>query len=138
MIIDRSTERLGILFAILAYFSFSLLDAFQKTAIIYHSIFQILLIKYFFILFLSFTESRRKKNYIFYKTKNIKLQFLRGILSIIESCFFVLAFRYLSLADVNSIGSLTPIIVVALSAIILGEKISLKISQKNFLKKNLL
>ena len=127
MIRDRSTESLGIIFAILAYFSFSLLDAFQKTAIIYHSIFQLLLIKYFFILFLSFAESRRKKNYIFYKTKNIKLQFLRGILSIIESCFFVLAFRYLSLADVHSIGSLTPIIVVALSAIILGEKVSLKI-----------
>ena len=124
---DRSLETLGIIFAILAYFSFSLLDAVQKTAIIYHSIFQLLLFKYFFALFLSFAESRRKKNYTFYKTNNFKLQFLRGIFSILESGFFVLAFRYLSLADAHSIGSLTPIIIVALSAIILGEKVSLKI-----------
>ena len=41
-----------------------------------------------------------------------------------ESSCFVLAFRYLSLADVHSIGSLTPIIVVVLSAAILKEKIS--------------
>ena len=37
-----------------------------------------------------------------------------------------LSFRYLSLADVHSIGSLTPVIVVALSALILRENVSLK------------
>ena len=44
-----------------------------------------------------------------------------------ESGCFVLAFRYLSLTDVHSIGSLTPVIVVALSAVFLQEKVSLKI-----------
>ena len=39
---------------------------------------------------------------------------------------FVLSFRYLSLADAHSIASLTPVIVVALSAIILKEKVNLK------------
>ena len=120
----KSKESFGILFAILAFFSFSILDAIQKTAVIYHSIFQLLLIKYSFVLFLSYFESRRKKNYIFYQSRNIKLQIIRSILSVLESSCFVLAFRYLSLADVHSIGSLTPIIVVALSAVILKEKIS--------------
>lgn len=120
----KSKESFGILFAILAFFSFSILDAIQKTAVIYHSIFQLLLIKYSFVLFLSYIESRRKKNYIFYQSKNIKLQIIRSILSVLESSCFVLAFRYLSLADVHSIGSLTPIIVVVLSAAILKEKIS--------------
>ena len=123
----RSLESLGILFAIFAYFSFSLLDAVQKTAIIYHSVFQILFVKYIFVLFLSFVESRRKKNYLFYKSNNLKLQILRGILSIIESGFFILAFRYLSLADAHSVGALTPVIVVALSAIILREHVSVKV-----------
>ena len=59
----KSKESLGIFFAILAYFNFSILDAFQKTAVIYHSIFQILLIKYSFVLFLSYFESRRKNTY---------------------------------------------------------------------------
>ena len=37
-----------------------------------------------------------------------------------------MSFRYLTLADAHSIGSLTPIIIVALSAIILREKVNLK------------
>ena len=114
------------LFALIAYFSFSLLDAVQKTAIIYHSVFQLLFIKYFFVLILSIIESRRKKNYSFYKSGNIRLQILRSVLSIVESGCFVLSFRYLSLADTHSIASLTPVLVVALSAIILREQVSLK------------
>ena len=121
-----SLTTIGIIFAILAYFSFSLLDTIQKTAVIYHSIFQILFLKYFFTLFLSITESYRKNNHNFFKTNSPKLQITRSILSIIESGCFVLSFRYLSLADAHSIGSLTPVIVVALSAIILREKVNLK------------
>tara|TARA_Y100001970_G_scaffold107384_1_gene134297 strand:+ start:2859 stop:3728 length:870 start_codon:yes stop_codon:yes gene_type:complete len=119
-------ERLGIFFAVLAFLSFSLLDAVQKTAIIYHSVFQLLFIKYCFVLILSLIESQRKKNYKFYKSRNIKLQFLRSILSVIESGCFVLAFKFLTLADVHSIASLTPVLVVALSSIILREQVSLQ------------
>jgi len=126
MSIIRSKESLGILFAILAYFSFSLLDATQKTLVIYYSVFQLLLVKYFFVLLLSLIESRRKKNITFYKSKNIKMQIFRSILSVLESGFFVLSFKYLSLADAHSVGSLAPVIVVALSAIILKEKVSTK------------
>ena len=117
----KSTEFTGIIFAILAYFSFSILDAVQKTAVLYHSIFQLLLIKYIFVLFLSYFESRRKKNNFFYKTQNTKMQILRSVLSIIESACFILAFRHLPLGDAHSIGSLTPVIVVILSVIILKE-----------------
>jgi len=126
MLQSKSTESLGMIFAVMAYFSFSLLDAVQKTAIIYHSVFQLLLIKYCFVLFLSLIESQRKKNYSFYKSGNIKIQILRSVLSIIESGCFILSFRYLTLADAHSIASLTPVLVVALSAIILREHVSLK------------
>ena len=122
-----NTETIGIIFAILAYLSFSLLDTIQKTLIIYYSVFQLLFIKYCFTLCLSFIESRRKKNYKFYLTNNFKLQILRSFLSILESACFVLAFRYLSLADAHSIGGLTPIIVVIFSSIFLREKITPKI-----------
>ena len=123
----RSIETLGILFAICAYLSFSLLDVIQKTAVITHSIFQILAVKYFFCILLSIIESKRKNNFNFYSSNNFKIQFFRCFLSILESGCFVLAFRYLSLTDVHSIGSLTPVIVVALSAVFLQEKVSLKI-----------
>ena len=122
----KSLESLGMLFAVLAYFSFSLLDAVQKTAIIYHSVFQLLFIKYCFVLILSLFESQRKKNYIFYKSGNIKIQLLRSVLSIVESGCFILSFKYLSLADAHSIAALTPVLVVALSAILLREYVSLK------------
>ena len=123
----RSIETLGILFAIGAYLSFSLLDVIQKKAVITHSIFQILAVKYFFCILLSIIESKRKNNFYFYSSNNFKIQFFRCLLSILESGCFVLAFRYLSLTDVHSIGSLTPVIVVALSAVFLQEKVSLKI-----------
>ena len=122
----KSLESIGMFFAVMAYFSFSLLDAVQKTAIVYHSVFQLLFIKYCFVLFLSLIESQRKKNYSFYKSGNVKIQILRSILSIIESACFILSFRYLSLADAHSIASLTPVLVVALSALILREHVSLK------------
>ncbi len=123
---SKSKEFVGILFAVAAYFSFSILDAFQKTAVINHSIFQLLFIKYIFTLLLSCSEAKRKKNYKFWQTNNVKLQVLRSFFSIIESGCFVLAFRYLSLADVHSVGSLTPVIIVALSALILKENVSPK------------
>ncbi|MDB4141080.1 DMT family transporter [Candidatus Pelagibacter sp.] len=122
-----SKESTGIIFGILAYFCFSILDATQKTLILYHSVFQLLLVKYFFVLFLSLIESKRKNNINFYKSKNIKLQIFRSLLSVIESGCFVLSFKYLSLADAHSVGSLAPVIVVALSAIFLKEKVSTKI-----------
>ena len=122
----KSKESIGILFGIFAYLSFSILDVIQKTLVFHHSIFQLLLVKYFFVLCLSLIESKRKNNYLFYKSKNIKLQIFRSLLSVIESGCFVLSFKYLSLANAHSIGSLAPVIVVALSAIILKEKVSPK------------
>ncbi len=122
----KSKESIGILFGIFAYLSFSILDVNQKTLVFHHSIFQLLLVKYFFVLCLSLIESKRKNNYLFYKSKNIKLQIFRSLLSLIESICFVLSFKYLSLANAHSIGSLAPVIVVALSAIILKEKVSPK------------
>ena len=122
----KSKESIGILFGIFAYLSFSILDAIQKTLVLHHSIFQLLLVKYFFVLCLSLLESKRKNNYLFYKSKNIKLQIFRSLLSMIESGCFVLSFKYLSLANAHSVGSLAPVIVVALSAIILKEKVSPK------------
>ena len=123
----KSTETIGIIFALIAYLSFSLLDSIQKTLIIYYSIFQLLLIKYFFTLFLSLFESWRKKNNKFYKTKNLKFQILRSLLSVIESGCFIIGFRFLSLADVHSIAALTPAIVVVFSVILLREKVTAKI-----------
>ena len=59
---NKSKEIIGIIFAIIAYFSFSILDAIQKTAVIHYSIFQLLFIKYTFVLLLCLIESKRANN----------------------------------------------------------------------------
>ena len=122
----KSKETIGIIFAIIAYFSFSILDAIQKSAVLYYSIFQLMFVKYTFVLLLSILEARRSKKINFYKTNNFKLQIIRSLLSILESACFVLSFKYLSLANAHSIGALAPIIIVVLSVFILNEKVSLK------------
>jgi len=122
----KSKESMGAIFAILAYFLFSILDVFQKFGTIYHSVFQIMFFKYVFLFFLSTSESIRKKNYNFWKTKNLKLQLLRSFLSLLESGFFILSFKYLSLASAHSIGAITPILVIIMASIFLKEKIDKK------------
>lgn len=52
------------------------------------------------------------------------LQAGRAALAVVESACFVLAFRYLPLADAHSVGSSSPLFVVALSAPLLGERVS--------------
>ena len=123
---NKSQENIGAIFAILAFFLFSILDVFQKYGTIYHSIFQIMLCKYLFLFFLSTSESIRKKNKNFWKTKNLKLQLLRSSFSLLESFFFILSFKYLSLASAHSIGAITPIIVIVMAFIFLKEKIDPK------------
>ncbi len=51
------------------------------------------------------------------------LQGSRALLLIIESAFFITAFKFLPLADVHAIAASTPLFVVALSVPFLGEKI---------------
>ena len=115
----------GILLILLAYLSFGILDTIQKTAVQYHSVFQLLFIKYLFCLLFSFFIARKNKVKKFYISNNYKIQITRCILSTLESCFFVLSFRYLALADAHTIGSLSPVLVLVFSYIILKEKISL-------------
>jgi drug/metabolite transporter (DMT)-like permease len=52
-----------------------------------------------------------------------KLQFIRALLLILESAVYMLAFRLMPLADVHAITAVAPLMVVALSVPMLGEKV---------------
>ena len=119
----KSKENIGIFFGALAFFIFATSDVIQKYATINHTIFQIIFFRYLFLLIVSFIESKRKQNKFFYKTKNIKIQLSRSIVSVIETVFFVSSFKYLSLTTAHSVASLAPVFVVILSVFILREKI---------------
>lgn len=51
------------------------------------------------------------------------LQFSRGLLLVLESAAFMVAFKFMPLADVHAVAAASPLIVVALSVPILGEKV---------------
>tara|TARA_B110000014_G_scaffold213357_1_gene166147 strand:+ start:562 stop:1422 length:861 start_codon:yes stop_codon:yes gene_type:complete len=120
-------ENIGIFFGILAFFLFATSDVLQKYATINHTIFQIIFFRYLFLLIVSIIESRRKQNPNFWKTKKIKLQLTRSLISIIETIFFVTSFKYLSLASVHSVAALAPIFVVILSILFLKEVVEKKV-----------
>lgn len=51
------------------------------------------------------------------------MQVARSLLSVVESMLFVLAFRYLPLADTHAVAASSPLMVAAMSAPLLGERI---------------
>ena len=74
---------------------------------------------------ISVVESKEKK-YFFYKTKNIKIQLSRSIVSIIKTAVY--HFKYLSLATkTHSVLPLAPIFVVLLSMVLLKRKVETKL-----------
>ena len=57
------------------------------------------------------------------RTRRPWLQFGRSALAVAENATVILAFSFLPLADAHSVGASSPLIVVALSAPLLGEKV---------------
>jgi drug/metabolite transporter (DMT)-like permease len=51
------------------------------------------------------------------------LQFFRALLLVVESGIFMLAFKLMPLADVHAVNAVAPLLVVALSVPLLGEKV---------------
>ena len=114
----------GIILILLTYLSFGILDTIQKTAVQYHSVFVLLFVKFAFCFISSFFIAKKNKVKKFYISNNYKIQITRCVLSVCESCFFVLSFRHLALADAHTIGSLAPVLVLVFSYFILKENIN--------------
>ena len=114
----------GIFLTLLTYLSFGILDTIQKTAVQYHSVFVLLFVKFVFCFISSFFIAKKNKVKKFYISNNYKIQITRCVLSVCESCFFVLSFRHLALADAHTIGSLAPVLVLVFSYFILKENIN--------------
>jgi drug/metabolite transporter (DMT)-like permease len=58
------------------------------------------------------------------RSKRPGLQILRSLVAIVEGAAFVLAFRYLPLADTHAVGATSPLLVIALGVMFLGERAS--------------
>jgi drug/metabolite transporter (DMT)-like permease len=103
--------------------AFAAMDGVRKVLADALSIPQILWVRYVIFTALAFIVLRRKGIRRVWKSGQPALQGLRAAMLVAENGIFVLAFKYLPLADVHAIAAASPLLVIALSVPLLGEKV---------------
>ena len=84
---------------------------------------QILAVRFWiFLTFSSLIASRRGLKQAAH-SNNPRLQIVRTLVLVVEMTMFLVAFSFLPLAEVHAIAAVSPLIVMALAAIFLGERI---------------
>ncbi len=106
---------------------FASMDAATKLITLHYGVAQILLVRYVVFLVFAMALARRSRTGLArsWKSRRPWLQGARAVLAVAENGTFVIAFRYLPLADTHAVAASSPLIVVALSAPLLGERVGL-------------
>jgi len=114
---------LGIILMIFALFVLASMDAVAKHLTETLAAPQILAVRFWiFLTFSSLIASRRGLRQAAH-SKNPRLQIVRTLVLVVEMTMFLVAFSFLPLAEVHAIAAISPLIVMALAAIFLGERI---------------
>lgn len=112
----------GIVLILLASLLFACMDAVSKTLVADYPIGQILWVRYaFFAGFATVLSLRGGGLVAGFRARRPALNLVRAVLLLAEIACFVLAFRYLPLADTHAIAAVYPLMITALSALVLGE-----------------
>jgi drug/metabolite transporter (DMT)-like permease len=119
----RST--LAIALALTAMFAFAVMDGLTKTLSLTLPIPQILWVRniVFCVLIVGLMRAQGQPLRALLQSKRPGLQLARALLLICESSAFMLAFKFMPLADVHAVAALAPLAVVALSVPLLGEQV---------------
>lgn len=113
----------GIAVAIVALVLFSGLDVISKLLGPLMPVSQILWVRFLFFTVVAVALAWRPGQGVAWRSTRPGLQALRGLLLVVEMGMFVWAFKTMPLADVQAIGAATPLMVVALSVPLLGERV---------------
>ncbi|MBX9942790.1 MAG: DMT family transporter [Reyranella sp.] len=120
----RNNTSLGALYTVFAMMAFASMDAISKWLVADYAIGQMMWIRYaVFCLFAWLVVQRRGGLRVAARSRRPWLQTTRALIAVVESAVFVLAFRYLPLADTHAIAAASPLIVIALGAAFLGERV---------------
>lgn len=112
----------GIALILLANLLFAGMDAVSKTLIADYPVGQILWVRYaFFAGFATALSLRSGGPLAGFRSRRPVLNLMRAGILLAEIACFVLAFRYLPLADTHAIAAVYPLIITVLSALVLGE-----------------
>jgi drug/metabolite transporter (DMT)-like permease len=120
--VEAAAPTRGIVLILTANLLFAGMDAVSKTLIVDYPVAQILWVRYaFFAAFATALALRGAGPIEGFRSRRPWLNLLRAVILLAEIACFVLAFRYLPLADVHSIAAVYPLMITALSALVLGE-----------------
>lgn len=122
---DGATARnnaLGALLTMLAMLCFAAMDSISKFLVADYPVGQMMWIRSFFVFLFACVVVRRQGIRGALRTRQPGLQLFRCLVAVIESAIFVLAFRYLPLADTHAVAATSPLIVIAMGVAFLGEK----------------
>jgi drug/metabolite transporter (DMT)-like permease len=101
------------------------MDAISKFLVADYGVIQIMWVRCALIFLFSWVIIRRQGLAKALRSERPWLQFARSLILLIESAIFVLAFRYLPLADAHALAATSPLMVIALGVLFLGEKAGL-------------
>jgi drug/metabolite transporter (DMT)-like permease len=106
----------------LAMLGFALMDTMSKWLVVDYPVGQMMWIRYAVFCVFAWLVVRRSGFRASFRTRRPWLQASRAVLAAIESATFVLAFKYLPLADTHALASTSPLLAIALGALFLRER----------------
>ena len=117
-----SRQALGAALTVLAMLAFASMDAMSKWLVADYAIGQMLWIRYGVFCLFAWFVVRRHGLLRMARSRRPWLQAGRTLLAVVESAVFVLAFSHLPLADVHALSATSPLIVIVLGTLLLGER----------------
>ena len=113
----------GALLTALAMLLFAIMDSMSKLLTQDYPIVEALWVRYVIFLVFALIMARPRGMAAVAKSARPWMQTARSLVSLVEAGVFVLAFQYLPLAETHAVAASSPLMVVALSAPLLGERI---------------
>lgn len=119
----------GVAFAVTSMFLFAVMDAISRvlTRDMGLSIAQILWARFVIFFFFALAIVGPRRFLPAFRSAMPRIQILRAVALIFEIGIFVLAFRYLPIGDVHAVAAAAPLLVLALSTVMLRERVTLAI-----------
>jgi drug/metabolite transporter (DMT)-like permease len=121
-----SRAHLGALLTVVAMAGFASMDSMSKLLVRDFPIVETLWIRYGIFLLFALAVTRGGGVRRQARSARPWLQMTRSLLGVVENGVFVLAFLYLPLADTHAVAAASPLIVVALAAVMLGERAGMR------------
>ncbi|MDA1101073.1 MAG: DMT family transporter [Proteobacteria bacterium] len=113
----------GIILMNVAMFLLAGMDGITKSLAVDYAVPQILSVRFLIFCLFALAIAQPKSLRAAFRSHHPYLQIARSLIIVVEVGVFIIAFRYLPLADTHAISGIAPLLVTALAVPFLGEKV---------------